>query len=105
EMASLYRSLGVALPKYQVFTPGAALEAGILLCAPGCRRASWFSRLRRARTAYISGWAVDAGAAARFGCDTCFPLSDHADYGDLLEYASRSGAETVYPVHGFAAPF
>jgi Cft2 family RNA processing exonuclease len=104
DMASLYRDLGVKLPPFQKYQPGQKLD-GVLLCAAGCRRSSWFARLSGIRTAYISGWAVDYGACRRFGTDAAFPLSDHADYDELLEYAARTGANTVYTVHGFADQF
>ena len=48
---------------------------------------------------------VETGWAWRFGTDACFPLSDHADYGDLMEYVRRTGAREIRTVHGFAAEF
>jgi Cft2 family RNA processing exonuclease len=104
DMAALYRDLGVSLPPFQKFQPGQKLD-GVLLCASGCRRAQWFGSLRRLRTAYISGWAIDRNACHRFGTDAAFPLSDHADYDDLLEYVRLTGAERIYTVHGFADEF
>jgi hypothetical protein len=53
----------------------------------------------------VSGWAVDRRAAWRFGSDTCFPLSDHADYEELHEYVRRTGARQILTVHCFAAEF
>jgi Cft2 family RNA processing exonuclease len=105
EMAALYRSLGVALPAARSYTPGAPLSRAILLCPPGARRADWLRAVRRPRTAYLSGWALDRAAPGRFGVERCFALSDHADYDDLLEYARRCGARQIYTVHGFAAEF
>jgi hypothetical protein len=61
--------------------------------------------IRNRRTAYISGWALDRGAAWRFGTHTCFPLSDHADYPELMEYVERTGARTIHTLHGFAEEF
>jgi len=31
-------------------------------------------------------WALDPGATYRYQCDAAFPLSDHADYTDLVRY-------------------
>lgn len=104
EMASLYRDFGVRLPPFEKYQPGGKLD-GVLLCASGCRKGRWFANLPNIRTAYISGWAIDSGACWRFGTDAAFPLSDHADYDDLLEYARLTGASTVYTVHGFADQF
>lgn len=104
EMATLYRNLGVSLPPFQKFQPGQKLD-GAFLCASGCRKGEWFGRLTGIRTAYVSGWAVEAGARWRFGTDAAFPLSDHADYDDLHAYVRRTGARRVYTVHGFADEF
>jgi len=104
EMSALYRDLGVKFPPFQKFQPGQKLD-GVLLCASGCRKAHWFHRLKPIRTAYLSGWALDSGAAWRFGTDAAFPLSDHADYDDLHEYVRLTKASRIYTMHGFAEEF
>lgn len=106
-MTSVYRDFGVRLPFFRKFLPGQKLD-GVLLCAGGCRRSAWFTHLEKMgkiRTAYISGWAIDPGAKWRFRTDAAFPLSDHADYDDLLEYARLTGAKTIHTMHGFADEF
>ncbi|MBV9866554.1 MAG: hypothetical protein JO316_14465 [Abitibacteriaceae bacterium] len=106
-MTAIYRDFGVPLPFFRKFQPGQKLD-GVLLCASGCRRSSWFYNVERTakiRTAYISGWAIDSGACWRFRTDAAFPLSDHADYDDLLEYVRLTGAKTIYTMHGFAEEF
>jgi len=104
EMASLYRDFGVKLPPFQKYQPGQRLD-GVLLCAAGCRKSQWFNNLVGVRTAYVSGWAIDSGACYRFGTHAAFPLSDHADYDDLLEYVRLTEAKSIYTVHGFADQF
>ena len=42
----------------------------------------------------ISGWAVEPNAIYRYQVDAAFPLSDHADYDDLLRYVDLVQAET-----------
>lgn len=109
EMANLYRHFGVDLPPYQLYESSLHAEdealGGVLLCASGCRRGAWFNRLVGLRTAYISGWAVDRSAKYRFGTDAAFPLSDHADYAELLEYVERVGPREIYTMHGFDVEF
>lgn len=36
-------------------------------------------------------------------CDLVLPISDHADFDDLVKTAVESGAETIYTVHGSSA--
>src|SRR5205823_8905666 len=53
----------------------------------------------------ITGWAVDPGAIYRYQVDAAFPLSDHADYTDLIRYVELVKPERVLTLHGFAAEF
>src|SRR4029079_8152420 len=57
------------------------------------------------RVAMISGWAVEPNAIYRYQVDAAFPLSDHADYDDLLRYVELVQPERVLTLHGFAAEF
>ena len=53
----------------------------------------------------ISGWAVEPNAIYRYQVDAAFPLSDHADYDDLLRYVELVQPKRVLTLHGFAAEF
>ena len=53
----------------------------------------------------ISGWALDPWTVPRHRYDAAFPLSDHADYDDLLRFVTAVRPRLVYTVHGFAAEF
>jgi len=55
--------------------------------------------------AMISGWAVDPNAIYRYQVDAAFPLSDHADYDDLVRYVELVQPRRVLTLHGFAAEF
>src|SRR6185312_3696884 len=50
-------------------------------------------------------WALDPGATYRYQCDAAFPLSDHADYTDLVRYVELVQPRRVLTLHGFAAAF
>ena len=54
------------------------------------------------RVCLLSGRAVEQGYAGEVGVDVALPLSDHAGFSDLLQYAVRSGASRVLTVHGYA---
>jgi Cft2 family RNA processing exonuclease len=53
-----------------------------------------------ARTASVSGWAIDPGHRYAMRVDTAFPLSDHADYAELMEFTRRVSPNVVYTFHG-----
>lgn len=57
------------------------------------------------RTAVLTGWALDPSARYRYRCAAAFPLTDHADYPDLLRYVELVQPRRVLTLHGFAAEF
>src|SRR5215831_253048 len=61
--------------------------------------------LGKTRSAILTGWAVDPNCRYRYQCDAAFPLSDHADFPDLLEMVNQIQPKKVYTLHGFAADF
>jgi Cft2 family RNA processing exonuclease len=48
----------------------------------------------------VTGWAVDPQTAARWQADCALPLSDHADFAELLELPRRVQPRQVYCTHG-----
>ena len=48
----------------------------------------------------VTGWAIDPGAKYRYGADHALPLSDHADFDELLETVERVSPQAVYCTHG-----
>lgn len=103
QISEIYGAHEVDFPSYELYDEELPFH-GVLVCAGQCRNSRWFRKLPRVRTAYLSGWALDGGHQ-RFKTDAAFALSDHADYEDLLVYVRRSGARTVYTVHGFVDEF
>jgi len=61
--------------------------------------ATWLSG---ARTAYVSGWCTMYDFTRTMGIDAQFPLSDHADFDDLLTFAERCRPRRVYTVFSHA---
>ena len=49
----------------------------------------------------LTGWAAAERRGWRRRADISLPLSDHADYHELLAYARATGARRVYTVFGF----
>jgi hypothetical protein len=54
---------------------------------------------RKVFSALATGWKY------RTHFDTIFPLSNHADYNDLLEYVRLSNPKLVLTDHGFCEEF
>ena len=49
----------------------------------------------------MSGWALRPGAIYSYGVDHALPLSDHADFDELLELIDRVSPRKIYTHHGF----
>jgi Cft2 family RNA processing exonuclease len=48
----------------------------------------------------VTGWALDSSTKYRYGVDHALPLSDHADFDQLLETVERVAPAEVYCTHG-----
>lgn len=104
KMTRIYEEFGMKFPAYERHKPGNG--AGRVLISPTLSGRKAREQLGSAAlTAVVTGWAMDAGCRFRHQADAAFPLSDHADYPDLLEFVQRVSPRKVYTLHGFAADF
>ncbi|HEY8899926.1 MAG TPA: ATP-dependent DNA ligase [Chthoniobacterales bacterium] len=103
-MSQVYESMGVKFPPYEKYVAGAAGEH-VLICPPSVAGSAMLRKIRNRRVAVMTGWAMDGGAAHRYQADAAFPLSDHADYPDLLRYVEMVRPRRVLTLHGFAREF
>ena len=103
-IAKVYEEFGITFPPYTHFE--ATKAAGhVLICPPSINGSRMLQSLRHPRVAALTGWAMDPGAVRRFQVDAAFPLSDHADYNDLLHYVEAVRPNRVLTLHGFAQEF
>ncbi len=92
------------LPDYRLFD--AAQAAGhVLLFPPSNGRSIAIKKLKVCRTAMLTGWALQPGAKFRYQVDEIFPLSDHADYPELVETVEEVKPRRVWLVHGYTREF
>jgi Cft2 family RNA processing exonuclease len=76
----------------------------VLLTTPGTRKTAMVQKLPAKRVAHLTGWAYHPGAWNIYkDCDLVLPLSDHADFDELVRTATESGAQKVYTTHGPAS--
>jgi DNA ligase-1 len=103
-MTRIYEQFGQKFCDYERYDP-AAVSGKVLICPPSANRSRMIERIKHKRVAMISGWAVEPNAIYRYQVDAAFPLSDHADYTDLLRYVELVRPKRVLTLHGFAAEF
>jgi len=72
----------------------------VLVAPPRSQRAATLPGLRRPVAIAVTGWAVDPAWRRRLGADYAVPLSDHADFDELVECARRVQPSVIYCTHG-----
>jgi Cft2 family RNA processing exonuclease len=97
-VSQTYMRLGVALGNvlcYESF-----LVAGKAVIVPPGKRYRELPGLRRAVRISVTGWAHDASSRRRLRTDHAIPLSDHADFDELIETVERVNPREIYCTHG-----
>jgi len=107
KMTRSVAELGVSFPKFDEFDPKERDPAGhVVIIPPASGRGQALRKLKkRVRSAMVSGWGIDAGARFRYQVDEVFPLSDHADYDDLLSFVEKVNPKVVHTIHGYTREF
>lgn len=98
-MTNACREMGMNLREPEVWI-GEMPHGHALIAEPQFARNKDCSRISRARSAVMTGWALNPGARFRYGCEAAIPLSDHADFPDLLRTAEMVKARRIFTVHG-----
>jgi DNA ligase-1 len=103
-LTRIYEELGIKFPAYREFDP-AEVKGHVVICPPQSNNSSFLRSIGRRRTAVVTGWALDPGCIYRYQVDAAFPLSDHADFPDLLKFVEAVNPQRVYTLHGFTQEF
>src|SRR5438874_2278133 len=104
QMTRIYEQFGQSFCKYVRYNKN-EVAGKVLICPPSASDSAVIGKIPRKRVAMISGWAVDPNAIYRYQVDAAFPLSDHADYNDLVRYVDLVQPKRVFTLHGFAGQF
>lgn len=102
-ISRVYERMGVRLASdsadYAEYA-GAALGGHAVVTLPRSMRRFRLAGLGATTTIAVTGWAADPGTRYRWGVDHAVPLSDHADYDELVELVRRVAPQRVYCTHG-----
>jgi Cft2 family RNA processing exonuclease len=109
-MSAFYERFGVALGNYRRYSFAdfhgeAALELherGVLIAPPYVARTGFVTRFKNPCRIIATGWALLKNAIYRYGVDHAVPLSDHADFDELIELVERVRPKKVFTHHGYA---
>jgi len=101
EIAAIYRQNGVQFSNCFLWNGEPVRDRDVLIIPPHLFRYRKVKSLpARFRTVLLSGWA-GSPTGGRFGSDHSIPLSDHADFEELLQFVKTVNPQKVYTTHGF----
>jgi len=76
-----------------------------LIAPPNMIRSRALRTLKKKRSVMLSGWALDSSAIYRYQTDAVIPLSDHADFPELLATVEKVNPFLIYTLHGSTREF
>ena len=104
KLTEIYTNFGCRFPEWTPLNPETA--RGHVLITPTVRPLlSAQPSIGPLRIASLSGWALDNRSWGTPGSHHRFPLSDHADFPDLMKFVEAVQPKRVFTLHGFAAEF
>ncbi|MEE2902158.1 MAG: MBL fold metallo-hydrolase [Myxococcota bacterium] len=95
DVAKVYKTLGVSMHGSRRFS-GRPGKDDVILFPPILKKHVAIRKLKKFKTAMISGRAVEPGYALQQRVDAAFPFSDAADYYELLNFIDETGADEIY---------
>jgi putative mRNA 3-end processing factor len=107
KISAIYEKHGVDLGPYEVWGRQASLfgqrsttdlRGKVVIVPP--HLTGDIRRIPRRETVALTGWALRSSRG--HGAEHGLPLSDHADFNELIEFAERCRAKTIYVTHGSA---
>jgi Cft2 family RNA processing exonuclease len=99
KISLVYQDCGCELGNLAVY-PGRPVEGHALVTLPRGMNGFRLANLGNTVSIAATGWAVDAATKFRWGVDYALPLSDHADFDQLIEAVQIVQPREVYCTHG-----
>ncbi|MBN2357660.1 MBL fold metallo-hydrolase [candidate division KSB1 bacterium] len=99
-MAEIYRRFGTAFQNCRLWHGGPLQPQEVLIIPPHLAGSRAMFNLFRYRTVFLSGWTKGL-PTNRWRADHVIPLSDHADFNGLVQFARMVNPQKIYTTHGF----
>jgi Cft2 family RNA processing exonuclease len=102
EITKVYRRCGCPLEGVSL-CEGPVPRGAVAVVPPPWQRVAPLAGLKKAVHIGVTGWAMDSQHALARTFDHVVPLSDHADYAELMECIDRVAPTVIYCTHGPAS--
>jgi putative mRNA 3-end processing factor len=99
EVSCVYQQCGIDLGDFALFE-GQPLNGHAVVTLPRTAREYRLPKLGHTVSIAVTGWAKDENAKYRLGVDHALPLSDHADFDQLIETVERVEPREIFCTHG-----
>jgi putative mRNA 3-end processing factor len=100
DICKIYEEFGVRFGDYRLLGD-TGVQDRVVMLPPQAKKSTFPKAAPRRKTAMLTGWAVDPGPLKHLAGCQCIPLSDHADFSELLEYVRKARPKKIFTVHGF----
>ncbi|HON06788.1 MAG TPA: hypothetical protein PLW02_01670 [Verrucomicrobiota bacterium] len=102
KLTQIYREFGYKFPNYEIFSRR-KMKGRVVIYPPSAANIDELFSGKPIKTAAITGWAINKNAGLRV--DEAFPLSDHSDFYELIDFVRVVNPKKVFTTHGFASEF
>lgn len=99
KMAEVYRQFGCQFQNCHLWQNQPIRPREVLILPPHLTGSPVMGNLRRHQTVLLSGWTRGL-PTNRWRADHVIPLSDHADFNDLISFARLVNPKKIYTTHG-----
>jgi putative mRNA 3-end processing factor len=100
DVGKIYKELGVTIVNTRRFQ-GTPARDEVVIFPPILRNHASIRKLKKYKTAIVTGRAMDEEWVYRHRVDAAFPLSDTADHDELVSFIKETGAAEVYLFGGY----
>jgi Cft2 family RNA processing exonuclease len=98
-VSQIYEECGMQLGDFGIYT-GEPLDGYAVVTLPRGMSEFRLAGMRQTVSIAATGWAIDPSTKYRWGVDHALPLSDHADFDQLIEAVQRVNPREIYCTHG-----
>jgi putative mRNA 3-end processing factor len=98
-ISKIYEEYGCALGNFREYA-GCSLPGHVVVAPPKMQKGFRLANLQSPVSIAVTGWALDSHNIRRWGTDYAIPLTDHADFEQLLECVELVDPEIVHCTHG-----
>lgn len=99
DLMKTYRRFGVSFNNCERYKPSALNGKKVVLMPPYVSSSNVMDGIARKKIFLMSGWALGERKMS-YHVDHIFPLSDHADFNELVDYVRLVNPKKVYVTHG-----